>query len=484
MRIGLLVSEMQDDAVRKFCLGADAAAKKYDVNLCIFPGKYIPGNITNDANHKFDYQNQAIFDYISANEFDVLIVDIGKIGRNTTILRKYELLNSFTEIPVLTLSEEEGFVNVNLYEEANCEQQGFLAVHDAIYYVNHKEIPEKKELSQILIPNINLSNNNFHTLFSTGAELLRADCENEDIYEKIVQHCNINEVENAGIFLFDTEIINTAKKKWNIPENITAKILIQRGNLVKKDEQVKTFEIFKELEDKKYKTIISKIIYVADKQIGIMLMEFSQTYSIINYEIAADILMGSIRIYEIQKKLERTEKELEQSKEELARDGSVLDHIGDTDYLTGLLNRRGFFDKAYDALKKRFKPSTYVVVAYIDMDSIKNINQMFGHDEGDRAVKRVAQVITEVFGNVSIYGRIRGDEFAVLHVTEDEYKAEEFKQKMSEQNARLMTETGRYLNHLQFSICEFSYEDNLSLRDMLKETDENLKKMKHIEINK
>ena len=111
------------------------------------------------------------------------------------------------------------------------------------------------------------------------------------------------------------------------------------------------------------------------------------------------------------------------------------------------------------------------------MESLKRINDMFGHEEGDRAVKRVAKILEEVFQDC-IYGRIRGDEFAVIVISDEDGKAEALREKMSDQNTKLLSEANRYINHLQYSICEFSYEENLSLREMLKETDENLKRLK------
>ena len=106
------------------------------------------------------------------------------------------------------------------------------------------------------------------------------------------------------------------------------------------------------------------------------------------------------------------------------------------------------------------------------------------HDYGDQAKqivedsrKKVAQIREEVFSD-GVYGRIRGDEFAVIVVADEEGKAESLREEMSEQNAKLLAEPSRYINHLQYSICEFSHEENLSLREMLKETDENLQKIK------
>ena len=485
MRIGLLVSELQDDAVRRMCIGADVAAKKFDVNLCILPGKYLPGNMNNKAEQKFEYQDQAIFDYISDKEFDILIVDIEKIGINTTILKKEELLKRFGEIPILTISEQEGFTNVNLYDDASYEQQGYLAVHDAIYYLNNRKLPELLDLNTIKIPDIKIDNNSVYNAVKLGNDLLIAEYKKCNVYKKIAQYVKETGINNLGIFIFEKPIINSLKEKWKKAENIKEKLIIRNGQEQIADEvEISTNSVFKECEVKEQKTQIAKNIYVDENQHGIIVSEFKPATADIYYQILFSMIISAWRISDLTIKNEKIEKDLNESREELAKDGSVLDHIGDTDYLTGLLNRRGFFDKAYEEMQNRFIPATYVVVAYIDMASIKNINEMFGHDEGDRAVKRVASMLNEVFGQDSIYGRIRGDEFAVLNVTDDESKAEKFKLQMSEQNARLMTESGRYLNHLQFSICEFSYEDNMSLRDMLKETDNNLKKMKSIEINK
>ena len=114
------------------------------------------------------------------------------------------------------------------------------------------------------------------------------------------------------------------------------------------------------------------------------------------------------------------------------------------------------------------------------MDSLKSINEMYGHEEGDRAVRKISDILEEVFEKC-IYGRIRGDEFAVIQVTEEEDKAEELRIEMARQNNKLLMENTKYLNHLIYSICEFDYEESLSLREMLKETDDNLKNMKRME---
>ena len=85
MNIGLLISELEDQEVKKICIGADKAAKEKDVNLIIIPGKYI---LSDDkiGQKPFDYQYSALFDYANSKDFDALIIDIERIGSTTVLL--------------------------------------------------------------------------------------------------------------------------------------------------------------------------------------------------------------------------------------------------------------------------------------------------------------------------------------------------------------------------------------------------------------
>ena len=64
----------------------------------------------------------------------------------------------------------------------------------------------------------------------------------------------------------------------------------------------------------------------------------------------------------------------------------------------------------------------------------------------------------------------------------EEDKAEMLRIEIARQNNKLFMENTKYLNHLIYSICEFDYDESLSLREMLKETDDNLKNMKRMEM--
>ncbi len=107
-----------------------------------------------------------------------------------------------------------------------------------------------------------------------------------------------------------------------------------------------------------------------------------------------------------------------------------LAYFATTDSLTGLLNRRYFFalaEQRSGLLKKNHKSCA---VAMIDIDFFKDINDRFGHQVGDEALKQVANLISQNFNDDAIIGRLGGEEFAVLIPNTDSDAAQVICQKL------------------------------------------------------
>ncbi len=85
-----------------------------------------------------------------------------------------------------------------------------------------------------------------------------------------------------------------------------------------------------------------------------------------------------------------------------------------SDELTGLSNRRGFFSVAEHLLKiaKRQKQGIYLL--YADVDNFKDINDTFGHKEGDNALIDIANILRTNYRESDVVARIAGDEFVVI----------------------------------------------------------------------
>ena len=83
------------------------------------------------------------------------------------------------------------------------------------------------------------------------------------------------------------------------------------------------------------------------------------------------------------------------------------------DYLTGLLNRRAFFEQGGKLFKEKLETGQAMVAAMMDIDFFKKINDRYGHDGGDVVLKHFATLLGAHFGS-ELVARIGGEEFAIL----------------------------------------------------------------------
>ncbi len=87
-----------------------------------------------------------------------------------------------------------------------------------------------------------------------------------------------------------------------------------------------------------------------------------------------------------------------------------------TDELTGLLNRRGFYTLCEQQLKLSKREGKGIYMLYADLDNLKQFNDLYGHQEGDKAIRRCASVMKECFRDSDVVARIGGDEFVVVPI--------------------------------------------------------------------
>ena len=93
----------------------------------------------------------------------------------------------------------------------------------------------------------------------------------------------------------------------------------------------------------------------------------------------------------------------------------LLDQEARTDVLTGLSNRRHFFDIAKREERVAGKEGWGMAVLLIDMDRFKQINDTWGHAAGDKALKAVADILKRTVPRfIGTPARVAGDEFVVL----------------------------------------------------------------------
>ena len=158
---------------------------------------------------------------------------------------------------------------------------------------------------------------------------------------------------------------------------------------------------------------------------------------------------------------------------------TILQQLSFEDELTGLLNRRGFVSLAPQNIKIAQRANWEVLLIFADLDGLKSINDTFGHQEGDRAIKETADLLRETFRTSDLISRIGGDEFAVLAINASRDSINTITDRLNANIAHHNVTSRDYKFSLSFGIERFDSNRDMSLNEMLKKADKALYKKKN-----
>jgi diguanylate cyclase (GGDEF)-like protein len=149
-----------------------------------------------------------------------------------------------------------------------------------------------------------------------------------------------------------------------------------------------------------------------------------------------------------------------------------LGNLALTDELTGLYNRRGFIALAERQLKLGRRSGRGMLLFMMDVDRLKQINDSFGHFEGDRALKRTAEVLEETFRDSDVVARLGGDEFAVLAIEASGHSEATIRTRLFERLKSCSAEHSRYELSLSLGVARFDPRNCSSIGDLMAEADQ------------
>lgn len=156
-----------------------------------------------------------------------------------------------------------------------------------------------------------------------------------------------------------------------------------------------------------------------------------------------------------------------------------LENLALTDYLTGLNNRKCFYDVADRAVHQRGRRGGYpVVIAIIDIDYFKAVNDKYGHDVGDIVLKGFSQLMKENFREYDTVARVGGEEFAVCmpntSVKDAELACERFRKSVAAHQFFINSENEYALSITSSIGIASNHKDIYSLDELVKLADEAL----------
>ena len=90
------------------------------------------------------------------------------------------------------------------------------------------------------------------------------------------------------------------------------------------------------------------------------------------------------------------------------------EHAANRDFLTGAWSRRAFWEMAAREIERARRTHRGLTLLTIDIDHFKRINDAYGHAEGDEVLKEMVLAVESRMRSIDYYGRIGGEEFAIL----------------------------------------------------------------------
>lgn len=164
--------------------------------------------------------------------------------------------------------------------------------------------------------------------------------------------------------------------------------------------------------------------------------------------------------------LERSKAELEQVVQERTRELQkaklAAEQEARTDHLTGIYNRRSFFVEAGKSLTLAIRKQQPLSLLMFDLDFFKSINDTYGHDMGDEALRVFSNTIKDNLRETDVWGRLGGEEFALVLV-EDKQGTLQTAERLRKQIAgiEIQTQAGPLRLTASIGIAYHSDENNI-----------------------
>lgn len=285
---------------------------------------------------------------------------------------------------------------------------------------------------------------------------------------------------SSYIYIYEDPIMLLPSGAWKIPRSLYLQAYNKNGEthyLTGPNRIIESTEVFhnRYSKDSRRKTLVVTPLFTNSIQHGLFVGEidiefFSNIYS------AALQVSTSLNFIALMKQQLAIQKKLAISAAELNEKNNLLNMLSVTDVLTGINNRRGFLDKMHEIITNSSNEGKRAMIVFCDMDNLKQVNDFYGHNNGDFAIKSIANILKECFCEpTDIIGRIGGDEFVAFTYMSDVQKQSDVKRNISDLSTQLNDTCGKeYYIDTSVGIATFICSRTVNIEDILHNADEAL----------
>lgn len=156
-----------------------------------------------------------------------------------------------------------------------------------------------------------------------------------------------------------------------------------------------------------------------------------------------------------------------------------LEHLSQTDSLTGLANRREILSQLSDEIARMERGQKASTLVYVDLNKFKEINDKYGHKVGDNALVEFSQQMKSMLRDSDRFGRIGGDEFVILLYGTNDKETEIFFERIAQHDFTLNVNNTSVVP-ITFSVGWVTWSAEISsVEEWLDKADEVMYEKKH-----
>lgn len=313
--------------------------------------------------------------------------------------------------------------------------------------------------------------------------------DNVENYDSLLVRMTQLDFQKSCIMMFPETIKCRKNDSWTMPDKLLVKAYQNKDGSYSptEDEQEIGIENIYEnpfMDDGSRKTYAISVLFSKDEQYGLFAIEPNRD-NLIAIEPVVFQISSALQTIRLIRRTEAVSAELAESLEQLKETNAFLDEVSKSDELTQIYNRRGFLGTVKKIMKVPENLNRCAVIIYADMNNLKLINDKFGHEEGDYALKAVAEILKEALGEEAIIGRFGGDEFSGFLFANDKNYEQDLRDRIANVTVALNGSNDKpYYVSMSVGMSSFENKEDSVLNDAMVRADVDLYLQKKHKRNK
>ncbi|MBE6853947.1 MAG: GGDEF domain-containing protein [Ruminococcus sp.] len=292
----------------------------------------------------------------------------------------------------------------------------------------------------------------------------------------IMQSLKAMNIRSSYLYLHENTVISKSRYDYVQPayEMLSSCHIGDKFRSFSKGKKVKSQYLFRNdyMPDSRF-TFIASPVFCSEENYGLLLLDIdTDDYNFYNSIITSQ-LSYAIKLRNMLEEQKAVQTNLRESLSEATSNNVILNKISKSDELTGVYNRRGFMENVVDSIKKNCGKRAAII--YADMDKLKQINDIFGHDEGDYAIKKAAEILGLCMRTNDIIARFGGDEFAAFALIHENDFSTILYNRIEDACTDVNNSSDKPYNiNISVGVCEFICSSDADLTTIMNEADKHL----------